>query len=266
MKALSAQSDDSTANSSDSESSDGTSSDDSQSTQDLHISSSNARIHKTFDDVAEAIRSLYRISTLLKRPRNANKYLKSRTSKVPSQTLSGTEDYTHIEEKLRQWRGLTMRQQVGEDDEKPVTAADIQQRKENESLELADIRYLCQRLTWANILRRKQFKYWFESPDVPEPREEPPASHSAPMSKNMVDKPPSGSRTTFSSVAISELDETRTEVGRLRTVYTESTVGRSTTIRVPTVPECSKHDTKFECPFCHIELGSKRMQDRMIWK
>lgn len=241
------------------------SSDESLSTQSSALGPPKSRICKAIESVSDSIRSLYRISALLKRPRNADKYLRSRNMMMPSQaSLRAEEDHAHILEKMRQWRHLTMRSKVGGDEERAVTLDDIMSRKLDEDHELADIAFLCQRLTWANKLRRNQFKYWEENPDIPETQEEDIASRS--NSKRVETKDLSATQTSFSSVAISALAETRTEAGRLRTEYTNSVVGRSNAIRVPDIPECSKTDPEFECPFCHLVLISDRMQDRRAWK
>ncbi|TIA29191.1 hypothetical protein D6C79_10014 [Aureobasidium pullulans] len=202
---------------------DSSSSDESMSTQSSALGPPKTRICKAIESVSDSIRSLYRISALLKRPRNANKYLRSRNMMMPSQaTLRAEEDHAHILEKMRQWRHLTMRSQVGGDEERAVTLDDIMSRKLDEDHELADIAFLCQRLTWANKLRRNQFKYWEESPDIPETQEEDIVSRS--NSKRVETKDLSATQTSFSSVAISALAETRTEAGRLRTEYTNSVV------------------------------------------
>ncbi|THW57597.1 hypothetical protein D6D20_07837 [Aureobasidium pullulans] len=196
------------------------SSDESLSTQSSAPGPPKSRLCKAIESVFDGIRSLYRISALLKRPRNANKYLRSRNMIMPSQaTLRTEEDHAHILEKMRQWRHLTM---------------------------------------------RSQFKYWEESPDIPETQEEDIVSRS--NSKRVETKDLSATQTSFSSVAISALAETRTEAGRLRTEHTNSVVGGSNAIRVPDIPECSKTDSEFECPFCHLVLSSDRMQDRRAWK
>ncbi|THV79578.1 hypothetical protein D6D29_06767 [Aureobasidium pullulans] len=206
------------------------SSDESLSTQSSAPGPPKSRLCKAIESVFDGIRSLYRISALLKRPRNANKYLRSRNMIMPSQaTLRAEEDHAHILEKMRQWRHLTMRSQVGGDEERAVTLDDIISRKLDENHELADITFLCQRLTWANKLRRSQFKYWEESPDIPETQEEDIVSRS--NSKRVETKDLSATQTSFSSVAISALAETRTEAGRLRTEHTNSVVGGSNAIR-----------------------------------
>ncbi|THY03991.1 hypothetical protein D6D01_10155, partial [Aureobasidium pullulans] len=245
---------------------DASSSDESLSTQSSALEAPKSRLCKAMESVFDSIRSLYHISALLKRPRNANKYLRSRNMMMPSQaTLRAEEDYAHILEKMRQWRHLTMRLQVGGDEERAVTLEDIISRERDEDHELADITFLCQRLTWANKLRRSQFKYWEESPDVLETQQQDDIK-SPSISKRVKAKSSSATQASFSSVAVSALAETRTEAGRLRTEYTNSVAGRNNAVRVPDVPDSSKTNPDFECPFCHLMLNSNRMQDRATWK
>ncbi|KAG9845084.1 hypothetical protein KCU98_g7016, partial [Aureobasidium melanogenum] len=222
------------------------------------------RFSKTVEFMFEGIRSLYRVSVLLRRPRNSSKYLKSSNSTIPSHdALRVTLDYAHVSEKIRQWRHLTMRSRVGGDEEYVVTEEEMQLRKENEQQEIADIAFFCQRLAWANLFRRKQFDHWVEYPDVPETQIE--ALDAVVKSNQRKDKIMSAIPTSLSTVAKSALGD-NTEVGQWRTVYAKSAVGRSNTIRVPDVPKCSKNDLNFECPFCHTILDSRSMQRRETWK
>lgn len=221
------------------------------------------RLLKIVSTIFEGIRSLYRISVLLRRPRNFSKYLRSSNTTIPSHNaLRVTLDYAHILEKIRQWRHLTMRVKVGGDEEHVVTEEEIQRRKENEHQEIADIVILCQRLTWANLFRRKQFDYWIDCPDVSESQERASDTIANPLDGQNS----SGIHASLSTVAKSALDNDNKDVGQLLTVYAKSVTGRSNTARVPDVPQRSKTDPSFECPFCHIILDSKSMQTREIWK
>lgn len=158
-----------------------------------------------------------------------------------------------------------MRSRVGGDEEHVVTEEEIRLRKENEHQEIADIAFFCQRLTWANLFRRKQFDYWIDYPDVPETQTKAYDAVSKPnQQKAKIDlaKP-----TSSSTVARSALgNKNNTEFGQSRTVYAKSAFGRLNTTRVPDVPKCSQKDPNFECPFCHIILDSKTMQKRDNWK
>lgn len=222
------------------------------------------RFRKTIESIFERIRSLYRVSVLLRRPRNSSKYLRSSNLTIPSEnTLRVTLDYAHVSEKIRQWRHLTMRSRVGTDEEHVVTEEEIQLRKENEQQEIADIAFFCQRLTWANLFRRKQFDYWIDHPDVPETQTI--GVDTVGTTHLQKDKMALAMPTSLSTVAKSALGN-NTEVGQWRTVYAQSKVGRFNNVRVPDVPKCSRSNPNFECPFCHIILDSRLMQKRETWK
>jgi len=239
-------------------------SDESDTAQESPQSAWEVTLRKTISMMFEAIRSLYRISILLRRPRNSSKYLKSSNSTIPSHdALKVTMDYAHVVEKIRQWRYLTMRSKVGSDEEHVVTEEEIQSRKENDHQEVADIAYLCQRLTWANLFRRKQFDYWIDYPDVPESQE--PALTTDAKRDQLKGQTFSALHASFSTVAKSALGEDNNGE-QWHTVYARSAVGRSNSTRVPDVLRCSKTHTNFECPFCHIVLDSNSMQKREVWK
>lgn len=157
-----------------------------------------------------------------------------------------------------------MRSKVGIDEEHVVTEEDIQLRKEYGHQEIADIVFFCQRLTWANVFRRKQFDHWVDHPDVPEKQQE--QSLGTDVKPNQLKGQTSSAlRASFSTVAKSALgDDSNAE--QRHTVYAKSVIGRSSATRVPDVPKCSKIDPNFECPFCHIILDSKVMQRREVWK
>jgi hypothetical protein len=220
------------------------------------------RLRKIISTIFEGIRSLYRISVLLRRPRNSSKYLRSSNTTIPSyDALKVTLDYSHVMEKIRQWRHLTMRVQVGGDEEHVVTEEEIQRRKENEHQGIADIVYFCQRLTWANLLRRKQFDYWVDCPDVPESQERALGT----TANQLKGQTPLVIHASLSTVAKSALGNNN-DLGQSPTVYARTVTGRSNTTRVPDVPKRSTTDPSFECPFCHIILDSKPMQKREVWK
>jgi hypothetical protein len=179
---------------------------------------------------------------------------------IPSQNaLKVTLDYAHILEKIRQWRHRTVRSKVSGEEEKAITVEEIQRRNEDEFHENADIMFFCLRLTWSNLFRRKQFDYWVDCPDVPE-SQYTVAQRNQPNGQisTVID-------TSFSSVAKSALGNSN-DLGQLHTVYAKSVVGRPNASRVPDVPRCSKTDPNFECPYCHIILDSRSMQERESWK
>jgi hypothetical protein len=218
------------------------------------------RLCKIISSIFEGIRSLYRISVLLRRPRNSSKYLRSSNTTIPSQNaLKVTQDYAHVLEKIRQWRHRTVRSKVGGEEEKVATVEEVQRREEDEHHENADIAFFCQRLTWANLFRRKQFDYWVDCPDVPE------SQHTDAQPNRLNAQTPTVIDASFSSVAMSALGNGN-DVVQLLTVYAKSVVGRPNASRVPDVPRFSKTYPSFECPYCHIILDSKLMQERESWK
>jgi hypothetical protein len=152
-----------------------------------------------------------------------------------------------------------MRSKVGGYEEKVITVEEIQRRQEDEQRENADIVFFCQRLTWANLFRRKQFDYWVEYPDLPE------FQHTGAQRNRLNGQTSTVIDAAFSSVAKSALGNGN-DVGQSLTVYAKSVVGRPNASRVPDVPRCSKTDPNFECPYCHIILDSRSMQERESWK
>ncbi|KAG9958486.1 hypothetical protein KCU61_g8278, partial [Aureobasidium melanogenum] len=222
------------------------------------------RFRRTIDSISEAIRSLYRVSVLLRRPRKFSNSLSSSNSTMHSHSpLRATLDYAHISERMRSWRRLTRQPEVGGDEGHLATDDKNQSRKEDEQQEIAGIAFLYQRFTWANLSRRKQIDYWTKHPDEPEiPIRSMKAFGKTSQQKG---KSIAATPTSVSVIAESALGD-NTEGGQLRTVYAESAVGRSNTTRVPDVPKCSKNDPYFECPFCHVILNSELMQEKKIWE
>ncbi|PVI03053.1 hypothetical protein DM02DRAFT_558808, partial [Periconia macrospinosa] len=73
-------------------------------------------------------------------------------------------------------------------------------------------------------------------------------------------------RNTFSTVVVSDVFGPRTVAGPARTIYAESTVGNKRSNRVPDVPSSAFKHEVFECPYCHLTLTSRTMQNRLEWK
>ncbi|KAG9520138.1 hypothetical protein KCU93_g7760, partial [Aureobasidium melanogenum] len=191
------------------------------------------RFRKTINSVFEGIRSLYRVSALLRRPRNSSQYLRSSTSTAISpDALRVTLDYAHVSQKVRQWRHLTMQSRLGADEGHAVTEEDIQFKKDNEQQEIADIAFFCQRLAWANLCRREQFKYWIDHPDVPESQTTASDVGKAIQQKDRIMSAISASLSTVAKSA----REDNPEVGQSRT-EAESAVGQPSTAQVPDVPK-----------------------------
>ncbi|CAD0097587.1 unnamed protein product [Aureobasidium mustum] len=157
------------------------------------------RFRKTIAPIFEGIRSLYRVSVLLRRYRNSSRYLRSSTSTAASQdALRATMDYAHISEKTRQWRHMAMR-------------SESQTKKENVQQDIADLAFFCERLARANLFRRKQFEYWVDHPDVPETQTT--ALNAVGKARQQKDKIMSAIPTSLSIVSKSALgDNTEREV------------------------------------------------------
>lgn len=127
-----------------------------------------------------------------------------------------------------------------------MTEEELQLGKETEQQELGDIAFFCQRLARANLCRRKQFEYWINHPDVPETQTT--AMDAVGKANQQEDEK-------------SDIGDS-VEIGQLRTVHPKSVVGLTNVTRVPEVPKRSKTDSNFECPICHTQLDSGKMQER----
>lgn len=210
-----------------------------------------ARLRKITISISDAIRSLYRISTLLRWSRSSGKYLKSSKSTVPSRyTLEATLDYSLISEKIRQWRHS--------DEGNSADEMRSQPSKEGEYQEIEDIVFFCQRLTWANLRRREQLEYWADCPDVPEPQDLS-FDDAATSFSQLEDQTASNANASLSQVVepasgISNNEEQRP------TVSVQAAINYSNTQVLDPVADTS------ECSLCHLVLDSKTMQRRGSWK
>jgi hypothetical protein len=206
------------------------------------------------------VRSLYKISVLLRRPSIQNKFIRS-VSKDQNVSYFAHWDKVHIAEKMYQW---ALGQ--GHRYEEPI-----------------DIRNpLVSRLGGANTRRREQLKYWQKHPDQPTSinvTAQPAAIKPAPQiqpSKEIPSVPEDVERHTaapskdtkqsFSTVAESVLNDNETYTGRPKTIYEPSTNGVSHSLRVPDAPRPSPGNPTFDCPYCFTRLDTKTMQQRQLWK
>jgi hypothetical protein len=226
-----------------------------------------ATVKSLFSVIICQIRSLYEISTLLRRPAIPDKYIRSE-SKDQRMEVShfATWDQAHVAAKITQWT-------FDEDKtfEEPFDADSL----------------LCSRLAAGNTRRREQLKYWQKHPERPSSNISPPLlppkpqqsenrgaqirhpSVSAPL-MNSAPRSTDASKITvqsFSTVAQSILKDNVTNSGRPKTIYAPSghggTQGPS---RVPDVPEASSESPTFACPCCFAELNVNAMSDRQLWK
>ncbi|RSL99813.1 hypothetical protein CEP52_009470, partial [Fusarium oligoseptatum] len=245
--------------------------------------------------ITDQIRSLYDMSSLLRRPRITDKYIRSVNSKSHT-TASDTQplmvsfsklDESHIVEKVLQWRGLTKSgQSLSCEDESPA-----QERHSLATDDLDDILWYCQRLARANTRRREQLQHWADHPYVstqdkpastqPLPvmikptvkasgTKEESGSQASTLKPTSFKFPQAGpmstmSKQSFSTAAVSDVHDAKTNA-RPRTVYAPTNVGQGRSNSVPDPPKTQGGKTTFTCPYCGITLESSEMQNRQSWK
>lgn len=234
------------------------------------------------------------MSSLLRRPRIADKYIRSVGSKshaaisdtLPLMGSFSKLDETHIIEKVLQWRGLTKSgQSLSFEYEVPA-----EERNSLATDDVGDILWFCQRLARANTRRREQIQHWADHPYVSKPNKltsdqlvpvlvklpvkelgtkEESGSQASTLKQPGLTFPQAGPKSTmskqsFSTAAISDVHDTKTNV-RPRTVYAPTNVGQGRSNAVPDPPKTDGKAT-FPCPYCGITLESSEMQNRQSWK
>ena len=254
----------------------------------------------------EQIQSLFHLSSLLRRPSFTGKYIRSvnRNARVDLGKQESSLafclsrfDCEHVLEKVRQWNGLAKSaKNISYENEEPLSSDQIQGRTDLDIDCCEDITALCQRLANANTRRREQLQYWADHPDNPAARdtisalptldvpmkETPvPEAKQAGESQSQVStiKPSdqnhlrqndearsSLSKQSFSTVAKSAIFEAKTQSGRPRTVYAQSTAIKGRQNRVPNAPIPPKDSFSFLCPYCGMELIGREMENRQTWK
>ena len=237
-------------------------------------------------NIAEEIRSLSEVSLLVSRPGFSRRYLHSTGENEydPRVAHYANYDLQYIGEKLRQWR---QQPKKIDNDEPVISMKALRGRASAENIMFQDQEFLRRRLAKANTKRREQLHYWSRHPDtIPEavnPVEQSVSVSSvpiplgskleqaAPLSGTKVETESLGFKSTFtkksfSTVAISDLFDTQTQAGPVRTIYAESTIGNRTSNQVPNMPKLEKSTPFFKCPYCQMMLGSKKMQNRIQWK
>ncbi|RMJ14895.1 hypothetical protein CDV36_005439 [Fusarium kuroshium] len=253
------------------------------------------KIRLLVQQITDQIRSLYDLSSLLRRPRITDKYIRSVSSKSPTATSDTLPlmvsfsklDESHIIEKVLQWRGLTKSgQSLSCEDEAPA-----QERHSLETDDVDDILWYCQRLARANTRRREQLQHWADHPYVstkdnltstqPLPglikptvkgsgTKEESGSQASTLKPTSFKFPQAGPKSTmskqsFSTAAVSDVHDTKTNA-RPRTVYAPTDVGQGRSNSVPDPPKTQDGKTTFPCPYCGITLESSEMQNRQSWK
>jgi hypothetical protein len=253
------------------------------------------KIRLLVQQTLEQIRSLYDVSALLRRPKIADKYIRSVNSKSHIVTLNNPDhlplsvglsrsDEAHVMEKVLQWRGWT--KSARGIDLEVEGVAPVGQELTKYCIE--DILWFCQRLAAANTRRREQFQYWTDHPYDPreetmnaarlatpslsqthakqvEETQEPLNRASAFRTSIPREGPRSAvSKQSFSTAAVSDIHDTKTNV-RPRTVYAPTVIGQGRSNSVPDPPKIES-GTTFSCPYCGTTLESSEMQNRQSWK
>jgi hypothetical protein len=255
------------------------------------------KIHLFVQQMLEQIQSLYDLSSLLRRPKIADKYIRSINSKSNTATPSDSDtlplsisfsssDESHIAEKVLQWRGLTKSGRSVKFEDEGV--APVGQGLSSDWVE--DILWFCHRLAGANTRRREQLQYWTDHPYDPKQdatnatrlatpdMAQVPAKQEKQESRSQAStlKPPdlnvsregprsALSKQSFSTAAVSDIHDTKTNV-RPRTVYAPTAIGQGRSNSVPDPPKTKNENATFPCPYCGTTLESSEMQNRQSWK
>jgi hypothetical protein len=204
------------------------------------------------------IRSLYDVSSLLRRPMVKDKYIRSHTDRKNREIVDETSlhyhfrpfDMDYVWEKIRQWHRQTNseRHNVASSDQQISTTS-----IENNS-------WFLERLGTANNRRREQIQYWKTYM----------VESTHPLSPNLPWRPQRAKQTPASIVSHSTVPRSYIHDlnagDRLQTLYEPTIVGKTQTNRVPDVPELAKTSSNFPCPYCGMELVSKEIQSRGLWK
>lgn len=252
------------------------------------------KIRLLIQQIVGQIRSLYDLSSLLRRPKIADKYIRSINSKLGTLTSGDSEtlplsvgfrvsDENHVVEKVLQWRGLTKAEKNVIFEEEGVATT-------RESLitdGVDDILWFCQRLAQANTRRREQLQYWSTHPYDPK-KEIPSATQLSSQDPKEVEeaqelrsqastlKPPNPnlprpgprsavSKQSFSTAAVSLLRDSKTNI-RPKTVYAPTAIGKGRSNSVPDPPEAKDDSVTFLCPYCGMTLEYSEMQNKQSWQ
>lgn len=198
-------------------------------------------------------------------------YLRSGSKTENTPLAAPPEELSHVREAIRKWKAAPdIQQGCHPDEEQGVTWDEILRRQPSDNLGGADgsPAILAERIARANARRREQFIYWANHPDQSAPEKADTAlcikqteatksvksAETSLFSKNTV------ARSDIVGVVMPTIDSSGA-----RTVYAETVVDSAYISRVPDAP-VNPDSTMFECPYCHIELNSASMQDRMTWK
>ena len=255
------------------------------------------RIATFLQHASEQIRSLFELSSVLRRPTIDGKWIRS-AAKRDNDSSGALElsnayanyDLLHISEKVHCLRGQG----------KDVVSLLFQEEAAGSTVGLMeehiqDVSWLCHRLAKANGRRRKQLHYWLRHP-YGAPLTKAPSSPEKPSdSKSVVSKQPAKSTKTgsdastlkrptstastqkrslptvtssysFSTAAASDTRDDTMESRRPRTVYAPTISGRRYSNRVPDAPTCPDGDQWLFCPYCGMQLEDEVIKKRDYWK
>ncbi len=220
-----------------------------------HPVPSRKAIKQVLSAIFDQIRSLYKVSALLRRPVVRNKYIRS-LAKDQAISCYLQWDEAHIKNKFP---------------------------SANEGL--------VHRLALANTRRRQQLRYWEDHQPqdkmiaLPPPLSQdeahalntgsaapalsagiPENGQTKKFSLHRLGQPSRTTKQSFSTVAQSALADHETFSGRARTVYEPSVQGHDRVLRVPDHPRVPFGTASFECPYCHSKLEVQAMRQRQLWK
>ena len=194
-------------------------------------------IHYTLSDISTYIQSLYKISVSLRRSTVHDNYIRSVSKDANTSNLIPW-DQSHVESMFR-------------------NASEV----------------LVRRLALANTRRRQQLQYWEKHPEDAAGRVLSKAALFQSAIPPTESKPTQSlgiysgtTKQTFSTIALSAVNDNETISGRPKTNYQPSLQGASGHLRVPDIPEVLSGQISFECPYCHTELDVQKMQKRQLWK
>ncbi|KAK3985658.1 hypothetical protein QBC44DRAFT_384663 [Cladorrhinum sp. PSN332] len=224
--------------------------------------------------IFEQIQLLYHFGILIRRQAFSRRYLKSTGSSNQNKDLVlpiPPEDVSHVQETIRQWRGRQLQHRRPEE-EKAVSWEDLLQLNEGVSQHRnqEDVdSHLIKRLAQANARRREQFAYWQEHPDEPVNNS---GEHGRIRDSRSVKS--SGTSIVFSKDTVARSDifgpsiplQSDAEERGPHTTYAPTVFGGTGSASVPKIPKEAEASATFECPYCHLELSSNDMKNRMTWK
>jgi hypothetical protein len=215
------------------------------------------------------IRSLYDVSSLLRRPMVKDKYIRSTVDQENSERMDETSlhchfrpfDMNYVWERIGQWHRQTNseRHNVASSDQSISTTS------------IGNDSWFVERLAVANNRRREQIQYWktytvesthASSSDLPWSPQRDQKDVEVELSRA---KQTPASTISLSTVPRSYIHDLNAG-NRLLTIYEPTIAGKTQSNRVPDIPDLAKTSGTFPCPYCGMKLTSKEMQSRGLWK